>query len=208
MNEKECQALKDEFHLQSTDLVLVIASTHRPEESEIIDTLDPLLKNYPQLKVLLVPRHPERFDEVARLLEARALPFHRYSQKNQCKLEKRFILVDTMGLLLKCYQIANFAIVGGSFTESVGGHNILEPCAYGVPVIFGPHMFSQPELLSLVTSYNAGKQVNLSELSSVLKDLIAVPSKQLEMSKNGLRLTHDARGASERTFSYLKDLFI
>src|SRR5665647_1675140 len=112
-----------------------------------------------------------------------------------------------MGLLRKCYQVATVAIVGGSFTEKIGGHNILEPLGYGVPVIFGPYMHSQPDLLNLVIESQSGVQVSESELSMTIDSLLSSPDKRLLLESAGLKLITDVKGSAKRTLEICERVF-
>lgn len=186
--------------------LLVIGSSHYPEEEMILSQLETVWKQFPELKVIIVPRHPERFNEVANLLERKKIRFSRYSQ-GLASSHAQVILIDTMGLLRQCYQFADIAIVAGSYTEHVGGHNILEPCGYGVPVIFGPYMFSQPELVSLALEYEAGIQVSQEQISETVICLLSNHSLRSMMGKNGLKLIQDNKGAVERTWQFILSAF-
>ena len=93
-----------------------------------------------------------------------------------------------MGLLRKCYQLADIAIVAGSYTTKVGGHNILEPSWYGVPVLFGPYMHTQPDLVELIHEYRAGIQVPIEELPQLLLQLLENPDQRKELGTAGLKL--------------------
>jgi 3-deoxy-D-manno-octulosonic-acid transferase len=201
LSEEEMGNWKQQLGIAPGDLVLVAGSTHHPEETLILDSLHEVWKQYPRLKLLLVPRHPERFNEVAGILSSQKLAFTRLSEWN-AKNDGggSVVLIDAMGVLRKCYQLADIAIVGGSYTEKVGGHNIIEPCWYGVPVIFGPHMFTQTELVSLVKEYEAGEQVPPEALTTTLLDYLGNPEKRSLLGKGGLRLTGDAKGATQKTF--------
>ncbi len=200
----DLQEWKASLGLVDDDQILVIGSTHEPEERWFLEILDGLWKDFPRLKVLLVPRHPERFDSVANLIFESGQPFKRYTQ-NKTE-EFRILLVDTMGILKKCYQIADCAIVAGSYVEHVGGHNILEPSEYGVPVIFGPCMHTQPELLELCLSYEAGLQVPMQELSGILRSLLTDENMRRGIGENGLQLIREHQGATARTLKIIKEL--
>jgi 3-deoxy-D-manno-octulosonic-acid transferase len=186
----------------SNQTVLTLGSTHDPEEKMWIKALKELWPHFPHLKVLVVPRHPERFNEVARLLESESLSFTRWSQGgtvHMCPV----LLVDTMGVLRKCYQISDIAFVGGSLTAKVGGHNILEPAFYGKPVLFGPHMHAQPDLLDLVRTHRAGLQIAASDIGSTLRRLLTQPALCEELGSNGLKLIGASRGALDATWTPL-----
>lgn len=202
MSGQEAEAFQKKLGIKAGDLTLVIGSSHAPEEEELLNILEPLWADFPQLKVILVPRHPERFDTVAEILEKRKIPFSRYSEKGDAV--GRVVLIDAMGVLRQCYQIADIALVAGSYTPKVGGHNILEPCSDGVPVIYGPEMSSQPDLVRIIQEYKAGQQVSLSELKQVLHQWLSTPELRKKIGAQGLRLTHEIQGATEATLKALE----
>lgn len=185
--------------------VIALGSTHAPEEKIWIQDLKKLWHDFSDLKVLIVPRHPERFNEVAKLLEEEHLSYTRWSQKGTLH-SRDILLVDAMGVLKTCYQLSDLAFVGGSFTPHVGGHNILEPCFYGKPVLFGPYMDSQPDLLDLVRSYQAGLQIMPEDIVSTVRGLIENPLLAEQIGENGLHLLAQSRGALDKTFNALQPL--
>lgn len=187
----------------TNETILTLGSTHDPEERIWIEALKQLWLHFPHLKVLLVPRHPERFNTVAQLLKSASVPFSRWSEGGTLQ-DHPLILMDAMGILKKCYQISDLAFVGGSFTSKVGGHNILEPALYGKPVLFGPHMHSQPDLLDLVNAYQAGLQITPDTLVPTLQKLLSNPTLLLQMGSQGLALTTASRGSLDYTFSLLQ----
>jgi len=197
--------LRHHFGLAESDPVIVMGSSHSPEELIFIQTLEKVWKKYPNVKGIVVPRHPERFNEVAALLEKHNIAFHRFSQKGTPANQPRVILVDAMGQLLLCYQIAKIAIVAGSYVERIGGHNILEPVWYGVPVLFGPHMQNQPDMVDLMRDYDAGIQVSSEALPGVIEDLLGDEKRCKKLGINGLRLFSDIHGATAKTFALLKE---
>ena len=106
-----------------------------------------------------------------------------------------------------CYQLSDFAIVGGSFTDKVGGHNILEPCWYGKPVLFGPHMNTQLELVELMTQYGAGIQVTHSQLLPVLQKWIKDPQDAKAIGAKGLLMVKELKGSTLRTLQAMEPFF-
>jgi len=202
----ELTTWKGKLGINPTDKVVVIGSTHAPEERRLIERLETVWLKYPDLKVVLVPRHPERFDSVADVLEKLGIPFVRLSTINKKQDNVKVVLIDAMGLLRQCYQFADVAIVAGSFTEKVGGHNIVEPCYYGVPVLFGPHMETQPDLLKLVKNFGAGLQVKEEEIAAQVLTLLADDRKRSRLGKAGLTLVKNAQGATLRTLNALSSL--
>lgn len=188
--------------IAATDRVLTIGSTHNPEEEMLLNAIAPLLKTHPNLKILIVPRHPERFEQVATLLVKKGIDFSRYSSSNK-NPDYRVTLVDAMGILSACFQLSELAIIAGSFIPTVGGHNIFEPAALGVPVLFGPSMYSQKDLVELVTHAGAGRQVTLDNLTTTLNELLTNPSHA--MRKAGLHLADEVHGATARTLDSLSE---
>lgn len=191
--------------IEPGDQVLIIGSTHDLEEKAFINLLKGLWRKLPTLKVMLVPRHPERFDEVAALLEQEGVPLLRWSQPQKRQGNERLVLVDTVGVLRQCYQLADVAIVAGSYTDKVGGHNIIEPCGYEVPVIFGPYMHSQQELVDLVLTYQAGLSVPLDQLEQVLLTLFSDPVARRRLGDGGRRLIGSFAGATKKTLDEITE---
>lgn len=193
---------KKELGITEKDRVITIGSTHASEESLLLDAIESLFHTFPTLKILLVPRHPERFDAVAELLKRKGVVFSRFSDHALKKGNGRVILIDTMGILNACYRISELAIVGGSFVSHVGGHNIFEPAALGVPVLFGPHMSSQKDLVETIVAACAGQQVVLQELPHVLLQYLNHPP--VQMRQAGLGLAKEVHGSTERTWEAIK----
>ncbi|MBI3900867.1 MAG: hypothetical protein HY324_01795, partial [Chlamydiia bacterium] len=121
--------------------IVTVASTHEGEEELLLQHL-PL----DSLFLILAPRHPERFHQVATLLKQRKIPFFRWSELSQRRGDEQLLLMDAFVELPNCFVSSQLAIVAGSFIPGIGGHNLFEPCLYGAPVFFGPYAFSQKEL--------------------------------------------------------------
>lgn len=197
---------RQKLGIDPSQLVLTIGSTHDPEEEMMLTILQEIWEQYPSLKVILVPRHPERFKEVANLLEREAINFITFTDISQRTGHEQIILIDAMGMLRMCYQLSDLAIVGGSFTSKVGGHNILEPCWYGKPVLFGPYMHAQPELVTVIKEGNAGVQVGESDLKKTIFLYLADSNKRKEVGINGLHLVDVLKGSTKRTLTALQPL--
>jgi len=192
------EELKRSLGLARQDQVVVVGSTHAGEEEALLKMLTPLLEKIPHLKLIFVPRHPERFSNVENLLTASSFPMISYSCIRQKKGDERLILIDAMGLLLSMYRIADLAIVGGSFLKHLNGHNIFEPIRAGSPVLFGPYMSDQKDLVECVLSAKAGVQVSLQNLPSRLESLLQDPSLREQICVEGEKLAWQMRGASSR----------
>lgn len=195
---------RKELGIKTSDPVVVVGSSHHPEEMLCLEAMEKVWAQNPNVKVLFVPRHPERFNEVAGIFQKNNVNYRRLSQKYAGNTTNSVVLIDAMGLLRKCYQLATVAIVGGSYTTKVGGHNILEPCWYGVPVLFGPFMHSQPDLVELVKEYGAGLQTKSEDLSEMLLTLLIDQGKRGVIGAAGLRLAGDVNGATRKTWHAIK----
>lgn len=132
--------------------VIVGASTHPTEEEEILKGFIEYKKQHPDSKLILVPRHPERFDAVNGLIltyaDENGYTSSKFSETNS--FDTDIVLVDAMGELNNIYAISDIAILGGAFREDIGGHNPLEPAHFGCKIITGKHFFHQKELFKYV----------------------------------------------------------
>lgn len=198
ISDAEILELKTKLGLLNDDKVLVIGSTHDPEEEMLLSQLLPLLSSHPQLKLIIAPRHPERFETVAALIEKHGLTLGTWT-KGSSVAHPQAYLIDAMGILRKCYQLADIAIVAGSFTNKVGGHNIMEPQAFGIPVLTGPYMHSQPQLIECAKYYRAIIQVDASEVATTIQRLLAEPETCKTYGKCSLDMVEALRGATNRT---------
>ena len=203
LDESERSEWRQRLGIKESDLVLTCGSTHEPEEKYFLESLEVLWKQFPQLKVLLVPRHPLRFPVVAKLLEEKKIPFRKYSDESDTNMDVRVILVDAMGILRHCYQLSDLAFVGGTYNKSVGGHNLLEPCFYGIPVFFGPYTYSQPGMPELLDSYGAGERYSLEDLKEKLSNLLENQVQRNEMGSSGKRLMEENRGALDKSWNLI-----
>lgn len=125
--------------------VFVAGSTHEPEEQVVVDAMKSLWSHVPELRVVIVPRHPERFDTVAKILQENKITYVRTSEVQVIPASANCILLDEMGKLTRAYAVASFAFVGGSIAHR-GGHNALEPAAFSVPVLMGPNTYNNPDI--------------------------------------------------------------
>jgi 3-deoxy-D-manno-octulosonic-acid transferase len=199
-------ALKNRLGLSNEDKLLVIGSTHDNEEKLILNEIKKVWRRWPNLKVLLVPRHPERFNLVASLLDKQLLPFARWSKDEKFTFDVKIMLVDTMGVLRNLYQISDIALVAGSFTDKVGGHNLLEPSWYSKPVIWGPYIYSQRDFAALINQKEAGLCIDYDDIASTVHKLLSFPEISKEMGKQGKKIFDEAKGATERTWSLIQKI--
>jgi 3-deoxy-D-manno-octulosonic-acid transferase len=137
----QAEQLQQQWYLGQRK-VLTIASTHAPEEQQILEALAPYLKSDPDLVCIVVPRHPERFDEVFEISKNLDLVTHRRSMNHSIHASTQVYLADSMGELWLWYALSQVCFVGGSLNEPGGGHNILEPMVLNVPTVIGPRYFN------------------------------------------------------------------
>ena len=138
---QQAQDLRQHWQLQSRK-IFILASTHAPEEQLLLTQLVPYLQADSRLLCIVVPRHPERFDEVAKLIETLNLNLQRRSLAQTIQPTTSVFLADSMGEMWLWYALAHVAYVGGSLNTPGGGHNILEPIACGVATIVGQRYFN------------------------------------------------------------------
>ena len=202
------QHFMQELGISPMDRIFVIISTHEPEEEWLLTALKPLWEQIAYFKVLLIPRHPDRFSQVAALLQRKQIPSLIYSQRDRAspteKREASVILIDGMGLVYSCLQVAECALVAGSFVTHVGGHNIFEPILYGVPVLFGPHMQAQRELQQIILEAGAGRQITLPELPGQLLAWYQHPEQRRPYVEVCQSLRQQVQGATQRTFAAIR----
>lgn len=199
-SESELSELRHHLQLDAADRIVVVGSTHDPEEEQLLHELIPLLAVDRHLKIIIVPRHPERFGVVSQVLESTGFSWGRYSSPQGLTGTERLLLIDKMGILNRCYALGELAIVGGSFTDRVGGHNVLEPLAQGVPVLFGPHMHAQQQMAAQLLAGHAGRQVSLRELTQEVRNLLSSDQARQSLVAAGESLLDQLRGALDRTW--------
>jgi 3-deoxy-D-manno-octulosonic-acid transferase len=159
-----------------------------------------------RFKVLLVPRHPQRFNEVASWLEKQNVRFIRHSQPSARTRDLEVVLVDTLGELLDFYAMGDVAFVGGTLVE-VGGHNLLEPAALGLPVLAGPHNFNGADIAKILVERGAAFIVNdARELAGKVSVLLSSPEDRARIGTLGRECVEDNRGALNKLLSLIDPL--
>lgn len=188
-------------------LVWVAGSTQEPEEELIIATYQNLVRTHPHLKLILVPRHPERFESVAQLLEKSGLRWARRSEcQNRSPAEDwQVFLGDTVGELRWWWGLADIAFVGGSFGNR-GGQNMIEPCAFGVATCFGPNTKNFRDIVQLLLQEQACVQLQSPEdlqpwLENMLNDSLA----RQKLGEHAGTVAAKHRGALERTMKVIHE---
>ena len=185
--------------------IVVAGSTHNGEEEIILDAYDRLKRKHPDLLLVLVPRHPERFDSVTRMVKRSGYILARRSEMpGAIPSDLEIYIGDSMGELRVFYAAADLALVGGSFLP-IGGHNVLEACAVGVPVIFGPYMFNFTEIGQITIDRGAGSQARgAKDLADVIDGYLANADRRFHAGEAGMKMVEENRGALEHTMQLLK----
>jgi 3-deoxy-D-manno-octulosonic-acid transferase len=200
----DTQALARLLGVGPCDLVWVAGSTQAPEEEVCLAIFRKLRAVYLNLRLILVPRQKERFDEVAALLRRSGIPFVRRSELPAATTP--VILVDTIGELGGLWGLADVAFVGGSLDGKRGGQNMIEPAAYGAAVIFGPHVWNFREAAARLVEAGAAVQVGGEELEQVVRRLLADAAERARLGGAARELVLAQQGATERTIDLLARL--
>ncbi|MBL8485461.1 MAG: lipid IV(A) 3-deoxy-D-manno-octulosonic acid transferase [Rhodocyclaceae bacterium] len=184
--------------------VVLAASTREGEE---IPLLDAYADQAPEGTLLvLVPRHPQRFDEIAALIAARGLAMQRRSENAPAAPATRVLLGDSMGEMYAYYAASDVALIGGSWLPH-GGQNLIEACAVGTPVVLGPHTFNFAQAAELAIA--AGAAVRATDAArgmAMALDLLADGSRRSGMRNAGLEFAAAHRGATQRTLELIEPL--
>ena len=198
-------SLREGFSRSGAEPVLVCGSTLEDEEGSLLSAFRHILASHPKAVMILAPRHPERFSEVAELVEKLGFRMWQRSLWSGESLAGGVFLVDSIGELAALYSLATVAFVGGSLVPR-GGHNILEPALYGVPIVTGNHYENFRDVVNFFASRNAVRIVGLAELPLVFMDLIDKRDERTTLGRNALAALESQRGATARTISALLQL--
>ena len=186
--------------------VWVAGSTHAREEDVLLAAHRLLRTRYPQALLVMVPRHPPRFDEVAGFLESRGVSFVTRRSGGPTSGDTEVFLVDTLGELLPFYAAGEVAFVGGTLVP-IGGHNLLEPAALGLPVLAGPNNFNSADIARMLVECGAVRIVHdAPELAATIGELLAHPALRSSMGAKGRKVIEDNRGAVDRLMEFLEPL--
>jgi 3-deoxy-D-manno-octulosonic-acid transferase len=203
------------LNVQADQLVWIAGSTQAPEEEIVLALYQRLRPVYPRLRLILVPRHPQRFDEVAHLVEKAGLPLLRRSRlaapyaPPHPPTSPPVVLGDTMGELSALWGLADVAFVGGSLDGKRGGQNMIEPAAFGASVVFGPHVWNFRDTVRRLLEANAACQVGSAiELEEVVRRLLTDPAQRQRMGQAAHALVLRQQGATERTLTLLDELLV
>jgi 3-deoxy-D-manno-octulosonic-acid transferase len=200
----EGKQLRRKLRLSADAPVLIAGSTHEVEEELIVQIFKELKADFPQLIMILAPRHLQRIPRVEGVLKAQGVRWVKRTMLSDERLPADVILLDTLGELTAIYGVGTAIFVGGSFCE-VGGHNILEVLALGKGVIFGPYVENIRDVARLVVDRGAGIQVMTPEaFREVVRKIITDPGFRAEMGDRGFAFLREHRGAMEKTMKIIR----
>jgi len=195
--------------LRENDMLFIAGSTHHNEEEMVFKIYRDLVKNYPRLKLMIAPRHPERADSIASVISANNFKVIKFSGIKNHKINlaayaNYVFLVDTIGDLKSLYNLATVVFVGGSLVDK-GGHNIIEPAYFSKPIIFGQHMSNFQDMADLFLRKNAAIRVKTDkELANAVKILLDSAIKRQKLGENARIIVDENKGATQRTVEQIK----
>ncbi len=190
--------------------VWLVASTHRGDDELVLGAFKKIKQQLPQLLLLLVPRHPERFDDVAKLCNLQAFTLARRSRGEKVTAVHDIWLLDTLGELVPAYSLADVVTIAGTFSH-IGGHNPLEAALFKKPIVLGADMANFTEVLAQLKQANAVLQLadnnQVSEdLASIIKQLFNDNKQQKKLGENSYQVVLNNQGASKRSLDKLIEL--
>ncbi|MEL6897847.1 MAG: 3-deoxy-D-manno-octulosonic acid transferase, partial [Planctomycetota bacterium] len=203
------------LQIDSDQMVFIAGSTQDPEESFAIDCYQQLVDRFSQLRLLLVPRHPERFQEVAKLLDESGIEWTRRSQiadpdnpadRTRTETVQPVVLVDSIGELSSIWGLADIAFVGGSMGKR-GGQNMIEPAAFGAAVSFGPKTSNFRGVVRLLLDHDAATVVRDAEsMRSFVRECCENPAQSTAMGQRARETVLTQQGAVGKTINTLLPL--
>jgi 3-deoxy-D-manno-octulosonic-acid transferase len=197
--------LRDILKVKDGELIWVAGSTQAPEEEIVLRIWQKLREHHPNLRLFLVPRHKERFEEVAQLLTQAGVDFARRS--SCADLGRPVVLVDTMGELGPLWGLADVAFVGGSLDGHRGGQNMIEPAAFGAAVIFGPHVWNFADTAARLIDTHAACQVaDAGQLETVVRLLLEDTGERHRLSAAARAFVQRQQGATEQAIAHFSAL--
>jgi 3-deoxy-D-manno-octulosonic-acid transferase len=199
------ESLRAGFAAEGAGPVLVCGSTVEGEESPLLRVFGTVKAAHPRAVMILAPRHPERFDEVANLLHQSSLPWRRRSQFHGEALAGGVLLVDSIGELAALYALADVAFVGGSLVPR-GGHNIIEPAQHGAAIVVGNHTENFRDIVGLFESQHAVRVTDLATLAATFLELLANDGERHALGRRAADTIRSQTGATLRTLAALESL--
>jgi 3-deoxy-D-manno-octulosonic-acid transferase len=199
------ESLRQSLAAEHAGPVIVCGSTVEGEEPLLLKAFENLRVAHPRAVMILAPRHPERFDEVAILVRQLGIPSFRRSQWQGEPFAGAVLLVDSIGELAALYALGDVAFVGGSLVPR-GGHNIIEPAQHGVAIVTGNHTENFRDIVTLFQSRDAVRIVGMAELPLTLMHLLANDAERRALGRRAQETVRSQMGATSRTLQALKTL--
>jgi 3-deoxy-D-manno-octulosonic-acid transferase len=199
------ETLRQALAAENVKPAIVCGSTVEGEELFLLKAFESLCVEHPRATMILAPRHPERFDGVAILLQQLGIRFYRRSRWRGESLAGGVLLVDSIGELAALYALADVAFVGGSLVPR-GGHNIIEPAQYGVAIMTGNHTENFRDIIALFQSRDAVRIVGVAELPLTLMRLVADDRERDALGCRAQETLRSQQGATDRTLAILRTL--
>lgn len=201
---EERNELRAGWGLAPESFVVLAGSTHPGEEKIVYTAFRELLAVAPCARLVIAPRHPERFGAVAEELQSLGATVHRLSTGEPSANGAEVLLLDKMGVLARSFGAADIGLVGGAWNP-IGGHNLLEPAAHGIPVVHGPHMHEQKEIMRIMTAHSASVSARAEGLGAELIVLYKDRAKGAAMGARGQQAANENKGAARRTVDLIAD---
>ena len=184
--------------------ILLAASTHKGEEGIVLDAYNIIKRDAPELKLIIAPRHPERFDEVADIIKGRGLEYiRRSSLQRETAADSDIILMDTIGELSRAFSNITITFIGGSLVP-VGGHNVLEPAYWSKPIIFGPHMENFPIAAEFLERSAALQIEGPGDMAKTVTGLLNDRKMSDSMGRNAKEIVEKNRGAVKKAVELIR----
>jgi len=205
MGEKERGQWTHLLNLRADDRIWVAGSTHQGEEDTLLRVYKRLQKEFSALRLIIAPREIERAEEIYQLSVIQGLKTERKTGLKNHNNPYHVLILDTIGELGRIYGIAEVSFVGGSFVP-IGGHNLLEPAAFGCPVLFGPHTHNFVNMSQLLIEAGGGKRVKDEEaLCQILQELLSDREYAGGMGESAERFVGSNSGALERVIGVIEE---
>ena len=198
-------SLRSNFQQTGARPVVVCGSTVEGEEGLLLRAFENVLASHPRTVMILAPRRPERFGEVAQLLEQLGIRYWRRSLWSGDAIAGGVFLVDTIGELASLYALADVAFVGGSLVPR-GGHNIIEPAQHGVAIMVGNHTDNFRDIVGMFQRRNGVRVVGAAEFPLVLMELLSNEGERIALGRRGAETLRSQMGATEKTLRALEQL--
>ena len=202
-----CAGVLRAFRIAEGRTVVMAASTHPGEETAVLEAFGRIRRGDPTALLVVAPRHPERCDEVMALAAGQGLDVVRRSDLPvDGEPRAAVVVLDTVGELATLFQTATVVFLGGSLVPA-GGHNVLEPAAWGKPVVFGPHMENFAEIAELFLTTRAAYQIRSADaLEPALSTLLSDPVQRAALGAAARTLVAANRGATDRSLAVMAPL--